>query len=456
MSSSSTPVHILSREKLSTYSARPLTIPRSNPTTPNDTNNNNNPGAIKQDVIKTTNTDKNENEVYGISIQSNINKSSENSKMMMKVDIETCAKQIIANESEVDVLTTQLQQQTHPNYKRLNTPEILFNKSFVLITFSLTGTKINNNDEELEGENKKAMELKIKLDPVSSLMEWADAHKYLDDNNYGDEGTSSNNIKYTGVSVLKTQDAALWQQKQKKEGLTTTRVQSLNKKLFEGKFKQDGGNFQTKKTTQPEQHREFNFDWTFSSPYTCSIIQKEENNDNGRQPSWEPLDSSGIQPKLYLLKDQTQPILFFREIPFYEDDLHDNGISHSSVKIRVMPTCFYILFQLYIRVDYVLLRVRETRIFHEFSSSKIYRDVSWREAKWDDLYRAFGLPCDIRCWRIEQQPTSSPSSNACSSSIAASVSNQQQQQMLQSLIGRLPLVKKLPDNIPSHSFIKIC
>lgn len=51
----------------------------------------------------------------------------------------------------------------------------------------------------------------------------------------------------------------------------------------------------------------------------------------------------------------------------------------------MMPTCFFILSRFTLRVDNVLFRTYDTRIFHSFSSSPplIVREVSGWEAPYD-------------------------------------------------------------------------
>ena len=62
-------------------------------------------------------------------------------------------------------------------------------------------------------------------------------------------------------------------------------------------------------------------------------------------------------------------------------------------KIRVMPSCWFVLSKLYLRVDGVLIRCRETRLYHNFTddlvvtsmngvpSPRIHMEVCWRELK---------------------------------------------------------------------------
>ena len=54
-----------------------------------------------------------------------------------------------------------------------------------------------------------------------------------------------------------------------------------------------------------------------------------------------------------------------------------------------MPQCFFILARFILRVDGVLFRIFDTRIYHSFSSSPplIVRETSGREATYDDVKR---------------------------------------------------------------------
>jgi hypothetical protein len=70
------------------------------------------------------------------------------------------------------------------------------------------------------------------------------------------------------------------------------------------------------------------------------------------------------------LTDQSVPI-FFDEVILLEDDLHDNGEVQISVKLRVMPTCVFILSKLFL-VDGVLPRQSERAACYRFCH-KIFR-----------------------------------------------------------------------------------
>ena len=128
--------------------------------------------------------------------------------------------------------------------------------------------------------------------------------------------------------------------------------------------------------------------------------------------------------------------------------MHDNGYVSLSCKIRVMPTCFFILMSLFVRVDHVLLRCKEVRIFGKFplaadertgeqhQTCRICKDVTWKECKWDDLNQT-NLPSFVGSWRIEDE----------NDALAT-------QQRIQGLLRKLPEVD-LPDGIHKHSYIDV-
>lgn len=76
---------------------------------------------------------------------------------------------------------------------------------------------------------------------------------------------------------------------------------------------------------------------------------------------------------------QPDPILLFDEVVLYEDELADNGISILSVKIRVHPERLFILSRFFLRLDEVLFRVRDTRVYIDFATGEVIREYQARE-----------------------------------------------------------------------------
>jgi len=63
----------------------------------------------------------------------------------------------------------------------------------------------------------------------------------------------------------------------------------------------------------------------------------------------------------------------------YESELDDNGISVYTCKLRVMPDRMLLLCRLFMRLDNVLVRIRDTRIYVDFNTGKVIRDYTEKE-----------------------------------------------------------------------------
>lgn len=79
-----------------------------------------------------------------------------------------------------------------------------------------------------------------------------------------------------------------------------------------------------------------------------------------------------------LLK-RPDPILFFDNVILYEDELADNGVSMLSCKVRVMPARMLLLSRFFMRLDNVLFRLRDTRIYIDFESRQVTREYQSKE-----------------------------------------------------------------------------
>jgi type 2A phosphatase activator TIP41 len=67
----------------------------------------------------------------------------------------------------------------------------------------------------------------------------------------------------------------------------------------------------------------------------------------------------------------------------YEDELADNGIAMLSIKIRVMPERLLILSRFFLRLDGVVFRLRDTRVFVEFKTGEVIREFVAREETYE-------------------------------------------------------------------------
>ena len=77
------------------------------------------------------------------------------------------------------------------------------------------------------------------------------------------------------------------------------------------------------------------------------------------------------------------PILFFDDVILYEDELADNGIAMLSCKIRVMSERLLLLTRFFLRLDDVVFRIRDTRVFVEFATGEVIREYTAREEKYE-------------------------------------------------------------------------
>ena len=134
-------------------------------------------------------------------------------------------------------------------------------------------------------------------------------------------------------------------------------------------------------------------DWTFSSPSlgnVCTISKSEissfyknENFSDNDKVFKNEIDDN-INIPFEKLSPQN-PIIHYNEVIFYEDELGDNGICESKIRFRIMDDCFYGLMRSYLRVDNVLIRNMDTRIFHNFGDDYIIRYFTVKEMSYMDL-----------------------------------------------------------------------
>jgi len=114
------------------------------------------------------------------------------------------------------------------------------------------------------------------------------------------------------------------------------------------------------------------FDWTFATDY-CGTLTGNFTVEQTEQK----IDIERLKGR--------EKIHFYADIPLFEDELHDCGCSMITVRIRVMPTYFFVLMRFYLRVDNVLVRINDTRLFHEAGSNYVLREYTTRESKVESL-----------------------------------------------------------------------
>lgn len=115
------------------------------------------------------------------------------------------------------------------------------------------------------------------------------------------------------------------------------------------------------------------YDWTYTTDYRGTLRQADAH--SSADPRWQ--DTDELLP-MELLKRQ-DPIIFYDEVILYESELDDNGTSILNVRVRVMPERMLVLSRFFMRLDGVVFRVRDTRLYVEFASKKVLREYLVRE-----------------------------------------------------------------------------
>ena len=111
------------------------------------------------------------------------------------------------------------------------------------------------------------------------------------------------------------------------------------------------------------------------------------------KPGSPDFNRSDVQIPLELLK-RPDPILYFDEVMLYEDEMADNGITMLSCKIRVMPQRLLLLCRFFMRLDNVLVRLRDTRVYVDFGTGDVVREYQAKEEKYETV-RSVSICADI-------------------------------------------------------------
>ncbi|EGD77553.1 hypothetical protein PTSG_08651 [Salpingoeca rosetta] len=131
------------------------------------------------------------------------------------------------------------------------------------------------------------------------------------------------------------------------------------------------------------------YDWTYNTRFAGSL-----------HGSWlvEPTEE-GID---FNLLRQPEKILFQEHVFLLADDYSDNGIMHMDVRLRAMPSCLYLLQRQFIRVDHVMVRIHDTRVFKRTGCNHLIRECSTHEVDIPHLDRTApalpdGRPLHVLC-----------------------------------------------------------
>lgn len=142
------------------------------------------------------------------------------------------------------------------------------------------------------------------------------------------------------------------------------------------------------------------FDWSYTTDYRGSTTGGKEGE------GWRESNGKEDPIRTDLLSRQ-DPILFFDEVDLMEgrsrcilyrtqrhadilffcpkDELADNGIALLSLKVRMMPARLLLLQRYFLRLDGVIVRIRDTRVYIEHDSNKVIRQYTAKEEKYEVL-----------------------------------------------------------------------
>lgn len=113
------------------------------------------------------------------------------------------------------------------------------------------------------------------------------------------------------------------------------------------------------------------YDWSYTTDYRGTCLADFESSPTSM------IDIDRLK--------RPEPILFYDENILYEDELADNGTAMLTVRLRVMPTCFLVLQRFFMRVDNVLFRINDTRLYHEFGNPYFVREYTSKEAHYNEI-----------------------------------------------------------------------
>lgn len=121
------------------------------------------------------------------------------------------------------------------------------------------------------------------------------------------------------------------------------------------------------------------FDWTYTTNYSGTEFGNLKVSETN-----EVIDIEKLKTR--------EKINFYTDTLLFEDELADHGCAMLNVKIRVMPGSFFVLLRFFLRVDGVLIRINDTRIYHEAEWNYIIREYSSKEKAASEISNAAADP----------------------------------------------------------------
>ena len=127
-------------------------------------------------------------------------------------------------------------------------------------------------------------------------------------------------------------------------------------------------------------------DWSFSSPYMGHITSINNCIMNKYYPKINETKKFRTEKSNIIFPEiKVENVLNYNQVQFFEDELGDIGLSEGKIGFGVMDQCFLGLMRCYLRVDNMLVRNIDTKIYHKFGEKYIIRNFSVKEKTYDEL-----------------------------------------------------------------------
>ena len=127
-------------------------------------------------------------------------------------------------------------------------------------------------------------------------------------------------------------------------------------------------------------------DWSFSSPYMGHITSINNCIMNKYYPKINETKKFRTEKSNMIFPEiKVENVLNYKQVQFFEDELGDIGLSEGKIGFGVMDQCFLGLMRCYLRVDNMVVRNIDTKIYHKFGEKYIIRNFSVKEKTYDEL-----------------------------------------------------------------------
>ena len=127
-------------------------------------------------------------------------------------------------------------------------------------------------------------------------------------------------------------------------------------------------------------------DWSFSSPYMGHITSINNCIMNKYYHKINETKEFKIEKSNIIFPEtKIENVLNYNQVQFFEDELGDIGLSEGKIGFGVMDECFLGLMRCYLRVDNMVVRNIDTKIYHKFGEKYIIRNFTVKEKTYDEL-----------------------------------------------------------------------